>query len=422
MRSRAIRGSVWLSAARAVQLGAQLVSLILLARYLDKAAFGLAGMAAVVAAVFGAGADLGMGVLGVQRDEPDERHVARWALAGGLATAALLFLTAPLFAGLFGEGESLTSLLRAAACALPCAGIIGAARARLSRRFAFERMAGLDMEWALVAAAARVGFAMQGYGAWAIVLGDLVGVAVTALGFALVAGRPQPGRTAPLLRDGLHVVGTRLADVLFGQIDRFFVGVRYGTGALGLYTFSYPQAMAVIQHGSPVAEQAALPWLSRVRDAELRDAYATVTRLFALAALPFATLLWVAAPALVDWLYPERWREAVPVLRALAVAAFCAGLNGLPGVVWLALGRMRLRFGWSLANVALLAVALPLFAGDWLLAVPYTLAARSLLVAVATQVMTRRLIGFPHRLYVFCLVPGLIASLGVATLALLFSR
>ncbi len=424
MKERAIRGSIWLSAARAVQVGAQLISLLVLARYLDKSEFGLAGMAAIASAVFGAGADLGMGVLGVQREDPDERRVAQFSLLGGVLTAGLLFLCAPLLARVFGEGPDLISLMRAAAPALVCAGIIAAARARLARRLAFERMAGLDMQLAIVAAAGRIGFAMQGFGAWAIVLGDLVGVSTATLGFWLAAGRPQPGRPGPLLRDGLHIVGTRLADVLFGQIDRFFIAVRFGAGALGLYAFSYPHAMAVIQHGSPVAEQVALPWLSRTR--EDRDAflaaYGSITRLFALVALPFATLLWVVAPELIDLLYPARWQEAVPVLRALCVAAFAAGLNSHPGIVWLALGRMRLRLAWSLVNVALLSVALPLFAGDWLLAIPYTLAVRSVVASAVAQAYTRRLTGFPHLRYLFCLVPGLVASIGVLTMALLLSR
>ena len=172
--------------------------------------------------------------------------------------------------------------------------------------------------------------------------------------------------------------------MLFGQIDRFFIAVRYGASSLGLYTFAYPHAMAAIQHGSPVAEQIALPWFSttRTKRAELQDAYESVTRIFALIALPFATLVWVMAPQLIDLLYPARWQEAVPVLRALCVAAFCAGLNSQPGILWLALGRVRLRFAWALVNLALLAVVLPSVAGNWLLAVPYTLAVRSLLASV----------------------------------------
>jgi len=421
MKERVIRGGIWLSAAKAIQLAAQLGSLLVLARYLDKAEFGLASMTALVIAVFGAGADLGMSVLGVQREQPDERRVALLSLAAGAVTCSMVVLLAPLFTSLFGEGSELTSLLRAGALALLCAGITGSARARMARRLAFERMAGMDIEMALVGAAARIGFAMQGFGAWSIVLGDLLGYSTAALGFWLAAGRPQPGKPGPLLRDGLHIVGTRLADVLFGQVDRFYIAVRYGASSLGLYTFAYPHAMAAIQHGSPVAEQIALPWFSTTRTnrQELQDAYASVTRIFALIALPFATLVWVIAPQLIDLLYPARWQEAVPVLRALCVAAFCAGLNSQPGILWLALGRVRLRFAWALVNLALLAVVLPTVAGNWLLAVPYTLAVRSLLASVVAQAYTRRMIGFPHVRYLFCLAPGLIASIGILTAALL---
>jgi len=125
--------------------------------------------------------------------------------------------------------------------------------------------------------------------------------------------------------------------------------------------------------------------------------------------------MWLAAPTLIDWLYPSRWQEAIPLLRGLCVAAFCAGLNSFPGLVWMALGRMRLRMVGSIVNVVLLAAVLPFVALE---TIPYVLAARSLLATVVYQVVTKRLIGLSHTRYLYELVPGLVASIGIATLAL----
>lgn len=405
-----------MTASKAVQLACQLGSLVVLAHYLDKGAFGLAGMAGVFIVVLASTADLGMGVLGVQREHPNERRIAAWGWGGGAGAALVLYLGAPFAATLFGAGEDLVGLMRAGAAMPLCAGILATARARLARRLAYERMAVLDMQIAVVAAAGRIGFAMQGYGAWSIVLGDLMAGILGTLGFWLLAPRPETGRPGPLLRDGLHVVATRMADTVFGQLDRFFVGIGFGTSALGLYSFAYPHAMAVVRHGSPVAEQTAFPWFSRLRGAELANAYAKLTRLFALIALPFATAVWIGAPTLIDWIYPERWQEAVPILRGLCVAAFCAGLNSFPGLVWLALGRMRLRMIVSIVNVVVLAAVLPWVAFD---TIPYVLALRSLVATIVGQIITKRLIGLSHARYVFELVPGLVASIGIATLALL---
>jgi len=208
MRDRVARGSVWMTAAKVVQLGCQLGSLLVLARYLDKGDFGLAGMALIFIALLGSVSDLGMGVLGVQRADPDERRIAVWGFGGGAGAALLLYFGAPLAATIYGEGDDLVSLLRAGAAMPLCAGILATARARLARRMAYEQMAGLDIEIALVATAGRIWFAMEGYGAWSIVLGDLIGTTTGTLGFVLVAPRPGSGRRGPLLVDGLHIVGT----------------------------------------------------------------------------------------------------------------------------------------------------------------------------------------------------------------------
>jgi PST family polysaccharide transporter len=390
--------------------------LVVLARYLDKAEFGLAGMAGVFIVLLSSMSDLGMGVLGVQREHPDERRIAVLGLGGGAGATLLLWLAAPYAAGIFGESDELAGLIRTGAALPLCAGLLATARARLARRLAYERVAGLDMELAIISAAGRIGFAMQGYGAWSIVYGDLLGAAFGTVSYWMVAPRPEAGRPGPLLRDGLHVVGTRVADTVFGQLDRFFVGVGFGTSALGLYAFAYPHAMAVVRHGSPVAEQTAFPWFSRLRGAELAGAYAKLTRLFALIALPFATAVWVAAPTLIDWIYPDRWQEAVPILRGLCIAAFCAGLNSFPGLVWLALGRMRLRMVVSIVNVVVLAAVLPWVAFE---SIPYVLAARSLVATIVGQIITKRLVGISHARYAFELAPGFVASIGIATLALL---
>ena len=131
----------------------------------------------------------------------------------------------------------------------------------------------------------------------------------------------------------------------------------------------------------------------------------------------------LVAGRLVAWLYPERWKEAVPAMLALTFAVAAAGLNSHPGLVWIALGRMRLRLWWSLANLALLAVVLTIGATlGGTEGVAYGLAVRSLLATVVAQVITREVARVRHLAYLRALLPGIALWLLLMAIAWLRGR
>jgi PST family polysaccharide transporter len=171
----------------------------------------------------------------------------------------------------------------------------------------------------------------------------------------------------------------------------------------------------------PLAEQVALPILSRLRDdrAALARAYLGLTRLLALAIIPAAALLWVVAPWLVDAIYPGRWSAAVPALRALCIAAAAAGLNSDPGLLWIALGRLRVRLFWSIGNLAALVPVLWIGTRWGVTGVAYALAARSLVATAAAQAITHRLADVGHGAYARALLPGALLGAALAALGLL---
>jgi len=418
----AIRGVLWLVPAKAIQALAHFAGILVLARYyLEPREVGLAVLVLAVTGLLSAGADLGMGVLNVQRESIDDRTAARWAGLGGLIMFALATLAAPAIARLLDAPEEFVPLLQAAAIALLLAGIISSARARLARALDFRTLAFADVCVALMSAGTRIGFAAGGYGAWSIVLGDLFAAITGAAIVWLSAPRMQPGEPGPLIGDGLRIVGTRAADSGAAQADRFSIGRFLGAGSLGLYGFAWQHAMVLVQQLTPVAEQIALPVFSRLQQDKpaLARAYLGLTRVFALIVIPFSGLLFLAAPALVDWLYPERWQGAAPVMRALCITAAAAGLNSHPGLVWIAMGDIRLRARWSLANlfaiVAVIAAGLPHGA----VGIAYALAARSLIATVVAQVITKRRAGVGHVDYLKALLPGTLIGGGFFVLAML---
>ena len=98
---------------RGTAIAAQFAALLVLARYLDEAQFGLAWMVAIVLGIAGVAADLGMDVLIVQRREIDDRRAANLSYYAGFATMLLVGVLAPLLSMLFGDPAGLEDLMAA---------------------------------------------------------------------------------------------------------------------------------------------------------------------------------------------------------------------------------------------------------------------------------------------------------------------
>ncbi len=402
-------GVAWLLVARGLTVAAQIGALLVVARHLGPGDLGLAGMVTVAVGIAGVAADLGMETIAV-RPRVDDVQAMWISTRAGLLCAFALALLAPFVSRAFRSPEGLPYLLGTGSAGLIFTGFAAPARARLRRALEFRRLAQSDIARALVAAGGAVSFVLAGYGAWGLVFADVVAGAVAAALVWLLAPAMRRGSGGGLARDGLRIVGTRLFDACFAQADRFLVGRRLGEAALGLYGFAWRHAMLAPTHVLPVADQAALPALARLKGDNLVRAYLSLTRWLALAIVPFAALLWAAAPWLVDALYPGRWQEAVPAMRALCVTAAAMGLNSDPGILWLALGRTRLRLWWSVANLPVVAVVAWIGTRYGIAGVAYALAVRSLLATVAGQLISRRVAGVPHLGYVRALAPGAAAG------------
>jgi PST family polysaccharide transporter len=403
---------------RGITVAAQFAALLVLARYLDAAQFGLAWMVAVVVGVAAVAADLGMDVLIVQRREIDDRRAANLSYYAGFATMLLVGALAPWLSMLFPHAPTgLEDLMAAGSTVLLLSGFGIPARARMRRELWFGRLAAVDVARAFTVMGASIGFAVYGFGAWSIVLGDICAVGIAGALAWLLAPAMHPGADRDVARDGLRIVGTRLADSCFAQADRFFVGSRLGAGSLGVYGFAWRHAMVLATNVTQVADQVALPIFSRLQEdrAKLAEAYLALTRVLCLVIVPAAGLLWGVAPWLVDFLYPDHWGMAVKPMRALCIAAAAAGLNSDPGLVWLALGRMRLRLTWSLANLIVIVPVVVIGTHHGIEGVAYALAGRSLVATVVAQVITHRVAGVSYLGYLRALLPGVL--LGAAFVA-----
>lgn len=327
---RAVGGAAVTMAAQAAKITIQMVSVITLARLLTPQDYGLIAMVTALIGVADTFRDFGLSSAAIQAPTLSRGQQANlfWVNTGlGASLATLTCLCAPLVAAFYGRTE-LTAITLAMASSFLINGMATQYRADLYRRMLFKRLALADILGPLTGLLAAIGAAWYGMGFWALVIQQLVALAV-ALAVMVITARWLPGgwdREAGVrsfISFGWRLAGSQLVTYLGNNIDTIMLGLRVSAAQLGVYNRSYQLiAVPMSQIRGPLST-VAIPVLARVQDEQDR-----FHRYVAMGQMVLGYTLVVglavaagAAEPLVTLLLGAQWAEAVPLLRLLAVAS-----------------------------------------------------------------------------------------------------
>lgn len=326
----------------------QTVSLVLLARLLTPAEFGVVAMVTAITGAADLVRDFGLSLAAVQAKELSdaERTNLFWANVGiGAACGLVLVATTPLIVALYGEPR-LTPIVLSVAGVFVISGATTQFRAELSRSLRFFALSGSDIAAQAAGIVTAVALALLGLGYWAIVA-QIVVVAVVTLLCNVVVCRWRPGlprrdvSIRRFFRFGGGVLGTQLLAYVTKNIDNVAIGAYSGAFQLGLYSRAYQLLMMPLSQINAPLTTVALPVLSRVQDdeqayrrylgkAQLVGGYVTATVLALCGAL---------AVPLVEILFGARWAGVAPILALLAIGGVFRAVSQICYWVYLSKGR-----------------------------------------------------------------------------------
>jgi len=362
----------WNAAAAAATLVSQLAQILVLARWLSPAEFGLAAAALAVTAFLAGLSDLGFTNALVHRDSLDRSAWASawWAsaLAGTLLCLLALAAAGPLEGWLRLPGVA--PLLMASALALPLSGTASVFQAHLQRTLSLRRLAIVEIVASAFGLAVALAWAWHRREAMALVAGQVALALARFVGLGFASSlRPAPRLRAAELRPIAGFSGYQLAERVaahaLGSLDRLLVARLLGPAAAGYYFMASQMALKPAALLGPFTARTLLPLLARMRDDGARTASSylrALSLLSLLAALAYMPVVGLAGPALRLLLGPG-WEPAVPVLMLLGAAGFCSVLGNACGNLALALGRAGVSF-WMAVTVLTVRFA-AIAAGAW---------------------------------------------------------
>ena len=350
-------GLRWITYARIVIEVALFGSMVVLARLIPPAEFGIFAVVVIVQELALTMPMEGIGSAIVQRRAVSLEHlqggVVLSLLVGvvlALATlAAAVVVVAPLF------GHRTADLVALAAPWYLLGAIYAVPVAMLRRRLDFRRLSLLDLAANITRAVATIGLAVAGLDAEALLLGCMAGMAAAVVLATAFARPPLPRWRSRAMRELLPYGGpAALATIAwtgFRNGDYAIIGAKLGTAQAGFYWRGYQLSVEYQRKISVLMTQMAFPVLARAGDAEAMLALRQrMVQLLTVVLFPLLVSLALLAPVLVPWAFGPGWEPAVLPTQILALGGAAVLVTDAAGSALMAAGRSRALLGYGVAH------------------------------------------------------------------------
>jgi PST family polysaccharide transporter len=266
----------------------------------------------------------------IQRREVTRRHfdtAFTVSLLLGLALSGLCWLAGDLLAAEVGDPR-VAPVLQWMSLSLPAMGTASALVSWHQREFNFRILALRTLVGRVGAALVAVGLALAGAGVWALVVFQVLGV---ALGSAVLwwysRTRPRLGfggaEFLQLSGFGLRVLAARGTEFAALPLFMVFVGINLGADAAGYFSLAHRTVEMLRAVVTDAFAKLALPLFARLQDSArlLRRVYESATGILCAATFPIFAGLAAVAPQMIVTVFGAKWAPAAPVMSGLCALA-----------------------------------------------------------------------------------------------------
>ncbi|MEM9354947.1 MAG: lipopolysaccharide biosynthesis protein [Pseudomonadota bacterium] len=370
---RTARGAIVTIGSQVLLAAMQLINMVVLARLLSPADFGLIAMSTAVVASIALFRDLGLSAATIQQQHLDQ-DTASGLFFVNIGTALVLMLliciAAPFVAALLNDPR-LTATIIASSGTLPITALGAQHRAQFARNLQF-----FTTQWIAVAGAAAgsVGAilsAAYGVGYWALLINAWI-AAVSQMILLWVWSRWRPTRVHNWSRlrssidFGISVTVSDLIIYFSRQFDKLLVGYRWGGEELGFYSRAYAVLLMPQNLISGPISATLLPGLSRLQNqpAEWRDLLLSAVQITSILTMFVAALLILNAEEMVAIVLGAQWGASADLVEVFGISMIARAVMSQNPWIYLSLGDTKRMIVWQLTT-------LPVYLGGIFIGLPY---------------------------------------------------
>jgi len=331
-------GAAWMVCARMVMRLSGLINVIIVARLLPPANFGVVGLTVAFIGAFEAMSDMSLNAAIVRHKDPKRKHydtVFTLMILRGVILASIALLAAGPMASFYGD-DRLVIVTYAIAAQLILFSFVNPGVSDFQRDFDFRRDFIFLAVRKLASTICCVTVALTIWPDYrALVTGLIAGTVATLFAsYALSAYRPRVSLAAfgEIFGFSKWMLATNMLRFTQQRLDTFILGKTLGLTALGFYTIALELANLVSTEFAMPLRRAFMPGYAKLQDdaSALRDQFGTAYGAAMLIAIPFAVGVALVAEPAIRMAFGEGWESSVAPMRvlsanglALASVAFC---------------------------------------------------------------------------------------------------
>jgi O-antigen/teichoic acid export membrane protein len=393
LASRTIVSALWTGFTNASGQVLQITLLVVLARVLSPADFGLYGIATLTLTALQRFSRLGFDQALIQRREADidpyldttfTLQILRGALIAGITVVG-----APLVADFFAEPRA-TAILRAVALVMLIQALYNPGTVYFEKELSFHKEFLMSFSGASSRFVVSIGYALVSPTVWALVVGAIAGNLVQlGVSYAVHDYRPWPrfdrDRAAELIGYGKWIFGSSVVSFFYSDGDDIFVGRVLGSASLGLYQVAYRLSNAPATEIAHTISRVSMPAYSKIQDDEaaLQAGFHRVLQFSSLASVPTGVGIAVVAPVFVPTFLGDGWGGMVAPMQVLALFGVLRSVRTCASPLFKALGRPDLTAKIHAVRLLLMVVTI------------YPLTRAFGLVGTAASVLSTSAVGVP---------------------------
>ena len=336
-----IRGSIWTVGLRWSLRLTGLVNIIILARLLTPADFGIVAIATMIVGLVEIFAQTGQTAALIRHPNPTRDHYdSAWTVSVllGLGLGALIFVLTPITTAYFHEPRA-HLVVEVLALRTIISGAQNVAVLNFRRNLQFDKQFWFSVIPSLVALVVTVGAAIVLRNYWALVIGLMAEqVAEFVLSYAMEPYRPRfcVSKVGEIWSFSAWTLFQNIGFFFNSLVDRVAIGGFAGSDAMGRYYVATDVAISPSQELVGPVTTALFPVMAKVQDdrEKRRRLYMTVLYWSALICSSTAVGVALVSDDIVDLVLGPQWQDVKPLMPWLALSY---GVLGLSSSVYTAL-------------------------------------------------------------------------------------
>jgi O-antigen/teichoic acid export membrane protein len=391
LKRKSVRGGLAAVGSHGAKFILRTGTMMVMARLLTPADFGLQGMVLAVTGVLGLFRDVGLSMATIQRDTITHEQTSTlfWInLAVGLLLALAAMAFGPILAVFYHEPK-LVSISVVSGIAFLFNGLAAQHQALLQRSMRFVTIAKIDLIALFISSVCGIFLAALGCGYWSLIAIAVIAPIISAIGVWIampwIPTRPRRDcDISSMLRFGGVITCNTLVVYLAYNMEKILLGRFWGADALGLYGRAYQLVNLPAEQLNNSLGSVAFPALSRIQGDVSRLCRSFLKGYAVLFSMTFpATLLCsIYAEELVYVVLGPKWLSTGPTVRLLTPTIVAFALINPFGWFLQATGRTgrSLAMAIVIAPVVITGIALGLSRGPNGVAIGYSGAMVALIV------------------------------------------